>query len=76
MENMHLHPPSLLKRLAEKMGYEITPADICSGRDLDGLYRTFPDLAGDKNIGPGDDGKCQSWRDNPGWWGELTAKRK
>lgn len=69
-EVLHLKTPSVIKRALEKVGMEITPADICSNREqLNKLYEMCPDLAGDGTaIGPGDDGNCQSWRKNPGWW--------
>lgn len=76
MENLDLKPPSKIKRALEKAGLrEITPSDICSNRrTLNELYETYSDLAGDKAIGYGDEGRCQSWRDCPGWWKDLVRK--
>lgn len=70
VENIHFKPPSIIKRALEKVGREVEPADICLTRgDLDRLYKEYPDMAGDgRAIGSGDDGNCQSWRNNPGWW--------
>lgn len=73
VENLHLKTPSVIKKMLERAGVEITPVDICSRREeLNKLYKMYPDLAGDGTaIGPGDDGNCQSWRNNPGWWKTL-----
>jgi len=66
-----LHLPSTVNRLLEIARLrEIQPSDICRRPDL--LFRYYPDLAGDGTaIGPGDDGKCQSWRDYPNWWRDF-----
>lgn len=63
------HKPPLIKRLGEKLRVsEITPADIVSYEQLGLLLQTYRDLAGDLDIGIGNDGNCQSWRGNRGWW--------
>jgi len=76
IEILHLKPPSVIKRILEKVGREVEPADICPTKeDLDKLYEMCPDLTGDGTaIGPGDDGNCQSWRKNPGWWEDLLNR--
>lgn len=55
------------------MGLVITPWEICPDyKTLCRLYEMFPDLAGDRTaIGIGDDGYCQSWRGDIGWWRDL-----
>lgn len=70
LESVLLHPPSLLKRVLEKIAIrQVSPSDICPPSYLPELYRQYPSLMGDQTaIGPGDDGSCQSWRNNPGWW--------
>lgn len=69
-----LHRPPLWKVAFSYLGLtQITPGDICSAEDLDALYRDYPDLAGDQTaIGLGDDGYCQSWQGDKGWWRELV----
>jgi len=77
VERLDLKPPPRIKQALERLGLrEMTPADICPDREtLDRLYKTYPDLAGDKTaIGPGDDGYCQSWQGDRGWWRELVKK--
>lgn len=77
-ERLNLRPPSRIKQTLEKLGLrEVNPADITSDREsLEKLYQLYPDLIGDRTaIGPGDDGHCQSWRKDPGWWKELTQKK-
>ena len=76
VEILHLNHPSLIKRVLEIAGREVEPADICPTKeDLDKLYEMCPDLTGDGTaIGPGDDGNCQSWRNDPGWWKALVDK--
>lgn len=71
----HFHRPNVFKRLGERLGvYEVTPADIVPKEELDNLLRTYTDLAGDQDIGPGNDGSCQSWRGYPYWWKELALE--
>jgi hypothetical protein len=74
-ENLKLCRPSRLKRVLERARVrEVVPGDICPTReDLDKLIRRYPDLAGDKEIGPGDDGNCQSWRGDGGWWRRVVS---
>lgn len=76
VEKLNLKPPSILRRVFEKAGVGIAPWHLCKdGGTLETLYKKFPGLAGDGTaIGPGDDGNCQSWRNNPGWWIELIKK--
>lgn len=78
VERLNLKPPSTVKIVLEKVGREITPADICPSRkDLDRLYQMYPDLAGDStSIGPSDDGNCQSWRGDRGWWRAFLEQYK
>ena len=77
-ENLDFHRPSLLKRMGEKFfpigifAGEVTPADIVPRDQLDKLFQTYPDLAGDRNIGLGDEGNCQSYYGCPGWWKEFV----
>lgn len=75
-ETLRVHRPNLAKLFLERIGLDITPADICcTSKDLNLLYRLYPGLAGDRTaIGPSDDGKCQDWRKNPGWWREIVSK--
>lgn len=78
-KEIHFKMPSLIKRIGESVGfYEIEPSDITIGReDLNNLYNNRPDLFGDQTaIGPGDDGNCQSWRGDRGWWKKLVKPRK
>lgn len=78
-ERMVLKPPSTEKQLLERARMrEVRPPDICSDpTTLGELFETYPDLAGDQNaIGPGDDGKCQSWRGHPGWWKSLVSAQE
>jgi hypothetical protein len=77
VESLELRPPSRIKRALERAGLrEIAPDDISPNRrTLNQLYKNYPDLAGDRTaIGYGDEGRCQSWRDCPGWWKELVGK--
>lgn len=70
-ENIHLSKPNPFIIALELLGLRpINPADICKIRkDYYLLVATFPELLGDQtSIGPGDDGHCQLWQDNPGWW--------
>jgi len=75
---LDLHPPGRWRQLLERKGFgEVKPRHLCSSRkDLDRLYRKYPDLAGDRTaIGTADSsGRCQSWRDNPGWWKTLLEQ--
>lgn len=77
-ERLILHPPGLFKRVGAALGVlEVTPADICSdGQTLAELYKKYPDLAGDNNHGPGNDGRCQSWVGHKGWWKPLVEKHQ
>lgn len=71
-----LHPPSLINRLLERFGIrEVSPRDICPAKHLDRLYELFPDLLGDPDIGVGNFGNCQSWRNYPEWWEKLVAEK-
>lgn len=77
VERLDLKPPSRIEQALENLGVrEVNPADIClDGETLEKLHKTYPDLAGDRTaIGPGDDGHCQSWRGDRGWWRELVEK--
>lgn len=70
--HLYLHKPNPLKILGEWIGlYQIRPDDITSERGREILFEIYDDLAGDKNIGPGDDGNCQSWRGNRYWWKKM-----
>lgn len=76
-QRLNLHPPSLALRILERFGWDIEPKDICSQGQVEQLCNKYPDLWGDWTaIGPGDDGSCQTWRDNPGWWREVIAKER
>jgi len=73
------HRPPVKKILGEKIPLvrffvgEVTPTDIVPPGQRDALFRQYPDLAGDWTaIGPGDDGNCQSWCGDPGWWKKFT----
>ena len=73
-----LRTPSTINRVLEKLRLrQVGPEDICLTReDLDLLYTIFPDLAGDgTTIGRGDDGKCQSWQDDWGWWRRVVPRK-
>ena len=76
MERLNLHRPSWLKVLAERFKVlDIQPADICPDSQVLGkLYKIFPDLAGDKEIGWSNYGYCQPWRRNLGWWRQLVNR--
>lgn len=68
-EEFHFHSPSIIKRIGEKIRiYEVIPADIVPENELGQLLKTYRDLAGDPDIGFGNDGYCQSWRGDPFWW--------
>ena len=72
-------PPSLKNRVLEGLRVrEITPSDICPNPEDQGrLYEKYPSLYGDKDaIGPGDDGDCQDWRGDYGWWREYVSRKK
>ena len=75
-QKLELQRPGWIRRLGERIGIEITPADLCGGdrEKLEVLYREYPSLAGDVTaIGESDFcGRCQSWCDNPGWWKDLV----
>lgn len=73
----HFHPPNKVKRVLEKMRlYEVTPHDILPPGEVDALLKTYPDLAGDQNIGRSDfEGRCQSWRGYPQWWLSFTRPK-
>lgn len=76
-QRLDLHPPYLLLRVLERFGWEIEPKHICQTGQVEQLCDKYPDLWGDRTaIGPSDDAKCQSWRDNPGWWREIVAKER
>lgn len=73
--SLQIHNPSKFKVFLERVHVrEIDPSDICSNLAL--LYSTFPELAGDKGaIGESDFyGKCQAWRDDPGWWKKFISE--
>lgn len=74
----NLHPPSLIKRTLEFFHLkEVTPEDICPTSNLQDLYRTYPDLLGDQHeIDTSMGGRCQLWRDNPGWWKRFIAEQR
>lgn len=71
-----LHRPLLMWRILERLGLrDVSPEDICPLTEIERLYQTYPDLRGDTTaIGPGDDGDCQTWRNNPGWWMGFFSK--
>lgn len=72
-----VHKPSLFKRGLAKLGWDVTPEDICPPKKLELLYSLYPFLRGDWTaIGVGDDGNCQSWKNNPGWWKEVLQDDK
>jgi hypothetical protein len=72
------HPPSRIIRILEKLRLrEVCPADIVPLEQLDKLYKKYPDLGGDRNIGFSDSmGACQSWRDCPEWWKSFILPPK
>ena len=73
-ERLGLVSPHWLKIVLDKAGLrEITPEDICtSDTQRAKLFEKYPMIAGDSTaIGPGDDGNCQDWRGDPGWWKGL-----
>jgi hypothetical protein len=73
----NLRRPSIIKQVLAGTGLrEITPGDISPNREtLDRLYENHPDLTGGRTaIGYGDEGKCQSWRGNPGWWKDFIKR--
>ena len=77
VEKLELRPPPRILQILEKLRLtDIAPGNICPDREtLDKLYEMFPSLAGDGTaIGPGDDGNCQSWRNDPGWWKSLIRR--
>ena len=76
---IHFHQPPLSKRMGERFPRirsfvgQVTPSDIVNRTQLLALQEKHPDLFGDTSaIGFGDDGKCQSWQDCPGWWKEFV----
>lgn len=79
MGKVEIHPPTRVKQILEKLCVrEVDPKDLCDNlAELDKLYRKYPDLAGDSTaIGPGDDGSCQSWRGDWGWWKRLMKQEQ
>lgn len=71
-----LHQPNPIFRTLEKFHIrDVRPGDICPAQELPVLYEKFPYLLGDQyEIDAGMGGRCQSWRDNPGWWKNFIAK--
>lgn len=69
----HLHPPSPAKRFLEWLHVrQVKPADTTDKKHLTFLLQLYPDLMGDQtSLGPGDDGNCQSWKNNRYWWREI-----
>jgi len=62
---MGLHPPSKVKELLNSAHLrQIRPGDIGNAEII---LQTFPDLAGDPELGIGNDGDCQSWVGDWGW---------
>lgn len=74
IENINLRPPARWRQVLEKYHLkEIEPRHLCnSEHDYFLLGQKYPDLLGDRttiDIGLG--GRCQSWRDCPGWWKRI-----
>ncbi len=69
--NMRLHEPSLINRVLEALRLrEIEPGDIGDEHVMMEVYR---DLGGDSDLGWGNDGYCQSWRGDWGWWKSFLS---
>lgn len=75
-EILQLHSPTRILRTLEALHFrEIKPFDICPPNQLSILYELYPDLMGDfRSFDEGLGGRCQSWRDYPGWWRQLIGK--
>jgi hypothetical protein len=65
-----LHRPTIPKEMLARLHLrQIEPPDISSHLDI--LFKKYPALFGDPNIGPGDDGNCQSWCGDWDWYQDF-----
>lgn len=75
-EVIYFRHPAFWKQALELLHFrEVTPADIAwDEATLERLNTKYSHvgLSGDIEFGPGDDGYCQSWRGNWGWWREFV----
>lgn len=70
-QELNLHPPSRAKQFLAELGIrEILPSDITKQPET--LRHVYRHLGGDPEIGRGNDGHCQSWRNNPNWWKDIV----